>query len=123
MQIANPKHATDPEKLWADLEERFHNALASQGDETAAALVALCKGKGNETPVKIIPKTRLTELPSRLEIARQQFFLDPSPRNAKTYRHLCWPTPARHQQRGSITWPINSVINQLNNYFSNSACK
>ncbi len=89
MQIANPKHATDPEQLWADLEQRFHNALASQGDETAAALVALCKGKGNETPVKIIPKTRLTELPSRLEIARQQFFLDPSPRNAKTYRHLC----------------------------------
>jgi len=89
MQLQSNSIKIEPASHWVELEQRFFTAFCKHGDEAAAVLVALCKGKGNETPTKFLAKTRLAELPALLKTARQQFFEAPSQTTAKTYRLLC----------------------------------
>lgn len=89
MQLQSNSIKIEPASHWVELEQRFFTAFCKHGDEAAAVLVALCKGKGNETPTKFLAKTRLAELPALLKTARQQFFEAPSQSTAKTYRLLC----------------------------------
>jgi exodeoxyribonuclease V beta subunit len=89
MELPNQAGDFDLASHWFELEQRFTTALKQHGKEAAAAMVMLCKGKGNESPTKLLAKTKLAELPTYLEIARKQFFDAPSPAKAKTYRQLC----------------------------------